>query len=130
MTFDLLTFSAAMGSAFDAFPEEHAGHRIEVVASWIADDSVRVVCRSEKDGESSLWGFRSIAELDGTCSSCSEQELASRIFFHHIAGDFPAQLSTSDGLTIDWRNSPGDGEPQTLAQVQRLPGVLMRPSAS
>lgn len=124
MHFSLERFLEAMQKRFKTFPEEYAGYSVQPVAAWISDDYVRVVFESRRPSEKRLWGFRSYERIDSPQGTRTEDEIAVGIFFDHIAGDYPALFNKSDGTHIDWRNTLGEGEPKTLAEVAEIPGSV------
>lgn len=125
MHFSLERFLESMQEKMKIFPDEYAGYFVQPVAAWISDDYVRVVFESQRSDERRIWGFKSDRRIHSSSQrNLTEDEVADWIYFAHIAGDYPALFNKSDGTHIDWRNTPGEGEPKTLAEVAEIPGSV------
>lgn len=127
MHFSLDRFLESMQEKVQAFPDEYAGYFVRPIAAWIREDYVRVVFESSRSAERRLWAFKSDRRIHTVQGVLDEDEVAGWIYFAHIAGDFPALFNTSDGVRIDWRNTVGEEEPRTLAEIAQIPGAVVIP---
>ncbi|WP_459611492.1 hypothetical protein [Corynebacterium urogenitale] len=118
--FNLQRFNKEISAALKIFPEEYSGYAVELIASWIVDNQIRVIFQSRNSQRSALWGYKSDQKIENEYAIYSEKEMADYLFFTHIAGDMPALRTLSDGTSIDWRNIPEESEPKTLSEVNKI----------
>ena len=118
--FNLQRFNKEISAALKIFPEESSGYAVELIASWIVDNRIRVIFQSRNSQRSALWGYKSDQKIENKYAIYSEKEMADYLSFTHIAGDMPALRTLSDGTSIDWRNIPEESEPKTLSEVNKI----------
>lgn len=124
--FSLERFLKAMDRSVRIFPDEYSGYDVEPIAAWIDNDYVKVVfeSRPHHSEKKALWAFAPYRPIHSPQTVVPESEITNAIFFDDMAGDYPALFNKPDGVHIDWRNTSGKGEPQTLAEVEDMPGVV------
>lgn len=124
---DLARLFESIGRSLEHIADEFGEWEVTLEALWESSNKYYAVLHATLEGKSKYFGYEfwnwqtRVAPTENV-----EADLAGVLTWHFMAGDYAAQLSTSDGSFIDWRSGSSSELPRTLSELDALRVIRKR----